>query len=74
MEILTTLTNVGAPGLAIMVGALLWERKEMRAELAAERLKTQTMMDRLIALALEDEPPCPELAKARAQNHGSGGP
>jgi hypothetical protein len=76
-ETLKTLMSVGAPGLAVMVLGLLWDRRQIKAELKGVREESKEMTDRLISLALTEngeELPCPELRRAQKQNEGSGKP
>jgi hypothetical protein len=53
MELLQQLTSIGAPALALMVGALLWDRNRLLSDLKSERAETKSVADRLIKLAEE---------------------
>jgi hypothetical protein len=53
MELLQQLTSIGAPALALMVAALLWDRNRLLNDLKSERAETKSVADRLIKLAEE---------------------
>lgn len=50
-QILSQITSIGAPALAMMVAGLLLDRKRILADLKQERAETKQVADRLLALA-----------------------
>jgi len=50
MELLTQLATIGSPGLLAIIAALLWDRKELKAEVKEERARTEKVVALMVAL------------------------